>query len=175
MRACLPRLRKAPLQPERSCPRLLVLLAVAGLFAGCASVPAPSGMSAPAAAVTSGSVIARLAGSQVGKPYRYGGDGPGGFDCSGLVHYVHEQSGHSLPRSAAAQLASAMPVERTALQPGDLVFFRFGRGPAVDHVGVYLGDGRFVHASKAGAPVAVVDLDAPWFARRYVAAGRYWR
>ena len=152
--------------------RRAALLGIAVFLAGCASAPALVDSSSPPTRVPRGEAISRLARGQVGRPYRHGGDGPDGFDCSGLSQYVYAAFGIHLPRTAVAQAAAATPVERDQLAPGDLVFFRFGSAGRVDHVGLYVGDGRFVHAPKAGARVVDVALDAPWFARRYVSAGR---
>jgi murein DD-endopeptidase len=178
MRACLPPSRRPP-HPRDAAPRGLAALPLVVVFltllGGCAARAPVAEPTRPEAVLTEGATVAALARGQVGEPYRFGGDGPGGFDCSGLVQYVHAQIGRVVPRTAAAQQSVAMPVPREALQPGDVVFFRFGRAAAVDHVGLYVGEGRFVHAPKAGAPVVVVELAAPWFERRYVAGGRFWR
>ena len=107
----------------------------------------------------------------IGSPYRYGGAGPDAFDCSGLVSYVHRQLGYFTPRTAAQQYAVAAPVPRSALQPGDLVFFRLNGG-AVSHVGVYMGNDRFVHAPQTGGRVREAGLDEEYFRDRYAGAGR---
>lgn len=107
----------------------------------------------------------QVALDQVGTPYLWGGEEPGGFDCSGLVQYAYAAAGLALPRVAQDQYDAgpALPAAAT-LAAGDLLFF--GTGPsAVDHVGVYLGDGRMVDAPHSGALVRVepVDLTAPSF------------
>ncbi len=96
---------------------------------------------------------------EVGRRYRYGGDSRDGFDCSGLASYVHALEGFAIPRTAAAQYASGPRVAVEELRAGDLVFFRFERGN-VDHVGVYVGDGEFVHAPGVGSTVRRVRIDA---------------
>jgi cell wall-associated NlpC family hydrolase len=123
-----------------------------------------------------GAVIAREARDQIGVPYRYGGDEPRrGFDCSGLVAYVHAQEGIAVPRTAAAQYAAARKVERDDLQPGDLVFFRLVAGSRdVTHVGVYTGQGRFVHAPQSGRDVAEASLDDPFYRERFAGSGRFY-
>jgi cell wall-associated NlpC family hydrolase len=91
---------------------------------------------------------------KIGSPYRWGAAGPGAFDCSGLVNWSFKSAGKSLPRSARAMSRVGTPVSRSALQPGDLVFF-YG-GPS--HVAIYIGNGKVVHASNPRHPVKVAEL-----------------
>jgi len=98
----------------------------------------------------------------LGAPYRYGGTGEGGFDCSGLVLRVYQKLGVELPRTARAMFFSLPPAQKP--RPGDLVFFSFS-GKTIDHVGIYLGGGRFAHASDRG--VVIDPLDAPWYRRAF--------
>jgi cell wall-associated NlpC family hydrolase len=118
-----------------------------------------------------GRAVLDAAESRLGAPYRYGGAGPDGFDCSGLVTYAYRQLGVAVPRTAAQQFAAATPVPRGELRPGDLVFFRLD-GRDVSHVGIYAGDERFVHAPQSGGNVRVARLDDEYFRRRYAGAGR---
>lgn len=119
-----------------------------------------------------GEEIVLQALAHIGTPYRYGGHTPRGFDCSGLVWWVHRELGIRIPRTAAAQFAASVRVERSALAPGDLVFFdTSGRG--VSHVGIYTGDGRFVHAPQSGRPVTVSALDEDYYRQHLVGAGRF--
>jgi hypothetical protein len=124
-----------------------------------------SGALGPAAASA-----VRAALGQLGTPYVWGGDGPSGFDCSGLVQWAYAHAGITLPRVAQAQFDAGPALPAGApLAAGDLVFF--GAGPAqVDHVGIYLGDGRFVDAPHTGATVRVDMLAG--FAPGYVGATR---
>jgi murein DD-endopeptidase len=118
-------------------------------------------------------VIARLAVAFIGTPYQFGGADAAGFDCSGLARFVHERAGLAIPRTAAEQQRTAHPVPLAELAPGDLVFFRIRRR-GIDHVGVYAGGGRFVHAPRAGQTVAYGDLSRGFYARHLVSAGRFW-
>lgn len=118
-------------------------------------------------------MIAQLAVSFIGAPYQFGGADAAGFDCSGLARYVHERAGLAIPRTAAEQQRAARPVPLAELAPGDLVFFRVRRR-GIDHVGVYAGGGRFVHAPRAGQAVAYGELSRGFYARRLVSAGRFW-
>jgi cell wall-associated NlpC family hydrolase len=142
--------------------RRLAVLAVVALAAACT----------PFQRETPRSAAALLAAeSRIGNPYRYGGSGPDAFDCSGLVAYAYQQVGVSVPRTAAQQYALARPVPRSELRPGDLVFFRLS-GREVSHVGIYAGDGQFVHAPQTGGQVRTANLDDEWYRQRYAGAGR---
>jgi cell wall-associated NlpC family hydrolase len=92
--------------------------------------------------------------SKVGKPYRWGASGPNAFDCSGLVKWSFAQAGKSMPRTSRAQSTAGTPVSRANLQPGDLVFFY----KPISHVGIYIGNGKVVHASRKGQPVKISDM-----------------
>jgi cell wall-associated NlpC family hydrolase len=113
----------------------------------------PSGVLAPSAAAQA-AVDTALA--QVGDPYVWGAGGPDAFDCSGLTQYAYSAAGVSLPHSSSSQSRMGVPVSRSELQPGDLVFFY----SPVSHVGMYIGNGQMVHASTSGKPVQVASLDA---------------
>lgn len=112
-----------------------------------------------------GSGVVSAAMTKLGSPYSWGATGPNAFDCSGLVVWAYAQNGKKLPRTSQAQMAGGVPVSRADLQPGDVVGF-YGNA---SHVGIYIGNGRIVHASDYGIPVQVVSLDSmPWYgARRY--------
>ncbi len=99
-----------------------------------------------------------VAMQQLGKPYRWGGAGPGSFDCSGLVMYSYAKIGVSLPHSAAAQYGYGTHISRDQLRPGDLVFFTRGRG--ISHVGMYVGGDSYIHAPRTGDVVKISSLSA---------------
>jgi len=109
----------------------------------------------------------------LGLDYRYGGNSPvTGFDCSGLVAHVYREAwGIRLPHNALAQSESGIPVSLSELQPGDLVFYDTLKRP-YSHVGIYLGDGRFVHAPKSGAQVRVESLSGAYWTQRFNGARR---
>ncbi len=106
-------------------------------------------------------------------PYRYGGNSAEtGFDCSGFVRAVYEQSlGKILPRRSDEQAAATQTIERNELKPGDLVFFNTMRR-AFSHVGIYVGEGKFIHSPKPGAEVRVEDMGIAYWARRFDGARR---
>jgi len=109
----------------------------------------------------------------LGVPYRRGGNTyDSGFDCSGFVRAVVEQTlGLMLPRNAAQQAAATHEIERTELQPGDLVFFNTLRR-TYSHVGIYVGDHKFIHSPKPGAAVRIEDLRVSYWDRRFDGARR---
>lgn len=120
-----------------------------------------------------GSELALRALGMVGVPYRYGGQSPDtGFDCSGLVHYVFTAvAGVALPRRAQDMSRVGERVRKHELAPGDLVFFDTLREP-YSHVGIYLGESRFVHAPSNGGRVEVVSMNERYWLRRYNGARR---
>ena len=110
--------------------------------------------------------------SLTGIRYRYGGDSPAtGFDCSGFVRYVFNQIGTLLPRSASDISQLGRKVDRDELQPGDLVFFNTLRRP-FSHVGIYLGDQRFIHSPSRGGQIEIVNMAERYWDRRYNGARR---
>ena len=108
----------------------------------------------------------------VGKPYRYGGNSPRGFDCSGLVYYSYRQAGFTVPRSTETQRAHSHKVSLSRLARGDLLFFD-QQGRSSSHVGIYLGGNRFVHAPSSGKRVRVDSLSESYWQRHLVDARRF--
>ncbi len=113
----------------------------------------------------------RHALAMMGHPYRYGGEQPGGFDCSGLVQYAALQVGTRLPRTSRELLHVGRQVDRSKLRPGDLLFFH-GSGRKPLHVGIYIGDDYFVHAPSSGRVVSIDDLHGAYYQRNYWQARR---
>ena len=137
-----------------------------------ASAPLGSvGMARPAGSVPGErfSNVVSIAMQYLGVPYVWGGASPKGFDCSGLVMYVFAQVGISLPHNTVAQWSygNAVSVSRSELEPGDLVFFA-----GLGHVGIYVGNGQFIHAPHTGTVVQIDSLGGGWYSSEYVGAKR---
>ncbi len=163
------------------------LTSAAVWLVGCGTVRTPSSGSADAAPwPTQRSAGTTLSDEQahgiaihalglVGTPYRYGGNTPeGGFDCSGLIGFVYrDAAGIKLPRSTRELISMRSPgVGRDALQSGDLVFFATNGGGQVSHAGIYVGEGRFVHAPSTGGTVRLDSLSNRYWQRTYLNAKR---
>lgn len=119
--------------------------------------------------------LVAFAKSYLGVPYRYGGASANGFDCSGYTMHVYKHFGISLPHSATSQLAYGQELTRSELQPGDLVFFRDTKisTKAASHVGIYLGDGNFIHASSSsGRCVKINNLSESYYNRVFTVGRR---
>lgn len=167
-------------QPTRDILRAVLILVSAATLGACSNGPTrpagPEPSRVPAADTTKSTTAAIgeravwVALQQVGVPYRYGGQTPTGFDCSGLVHYAYHRVGKSVPRTTAQLWTNVTPVNRNELQLGDLVFFSIeGK---MQHVGMYIGDGRFVHAPATGKTVNVQSLSSDYYQRAFLRAGR---
>lgn len=113
-----------------------------------------------------------VATAQVGVPYVSGGTTPRGFDCSGFTQYVYAQCGLKLPRSCDDQAGVGIIIPKEALQCGDLVFFQGtnGMAPLASHVGIYLGNGKLIHAGSRG--ITIVELDSAYFTEHYQCSRR---
>ncbi|MBF0480836.1 MAG: C40 family peptidase [Desulfovibrionaceae bacterium] len=156
----------------RAASRLAAVLALTLALAACSllntsSVDKPS-RSAPA------NKIVETAKSQIGKPYRNAGESPKtGFDCSGLVQWTYAQYGINLPRKTADQYQAGKSVPKSALSPGDLVFFQIGsRRYDSMHVGIYSGGGEFIHSPSPGGRVREEPLNSPYWESYYLGAKR---
>ncbi len=116
--------------------------------------------------------IIATAKEYLGTPYVYGGASPDGFDCSGFVHYIYEQFGYHLERGATSQYnTNGVKVDKSNLKPADLVFFSDSVDP-IGHVGIYIGDGQFIHASSGKGCVTINKLDDYYYCEHYTAAKR---
>jgi cell wall-associated NlpC family hydrolase len=150
-------------------------LAIAILaLAGCSSTPqkapvAGSGSTRPTADIAG--QAAGYAQTMIGKPYRYGGTSPKGFDCSGLVFYSYKQAGVALPHSTDKQRSTARSIKLAELRRGDLLFFN-QEGKKYGHVAIYVGDGKFVHAPSSGKSVRSDRLDSPYWKKHFSEARR---
>jgi cell wall-associated NlpC family hydrolase len=145
-----------------------------GAFAGFKQAEAavvPASYASSAVANDWGDRLVSRAMKYLGTPYRYGGTSPSGFDCSGFVYYLYGAVfGQSIPRMPHEMAREGRPVARSDLKRGDLVFFGY-RG-TFTHVGIYAGNGQFVHATHRGSPVQVNALDGDYYRDRYMTAVR---
>jgi cell wall-associated NlpC family hydrolase len=155
---------------------IILILALSGCSSFGPTVPAPVQTPSPQPAVSpsaerSEALLQALLA--LGLDYRHGGRSPAtGFDCSGLVAHVYLEAWNiRLPRNTSAQSKAGAPVSLAELQAGDLVFYDTLKRP-YSHVGIYLGDGRFVHAPKSGAQVRVESMQSAYWAQRFNGARR---
>ena len=151
------------LQPMR---RFWLWALVAIVLTACSSAPPP------AADTPRREAVLETALGQIGRPYRYGGGDGDGFDCSGLVKYVFDQAGVSLPRTAALQYEHGAPIPEQYAAAGDLVFFKISGSL---HVAIYIGNGRFVHAPATGQDVTVTALENPYWQEHLLSVVRVLR
>ncbi|UMZ10372.1 C40 family peptidase [Pseudomonas sp. MPFS] len=160
----------------------IALIVLAALLSACASrtpppapvVRAPVFNSSQTFSPVAEDVLFRALGL-VGTPYRWGGNTPdSGFDCSGLIGYVYrDAAGISLPRSTREMIGMQVPdVGKNALQTGDLIFFATNGGSQVSHAGIYVGEGRFVHAPATGGTVKLDSLSKAYWQKAYLSAKR---
>ncbi|MGQ0429034.1 MAG: C40 family peptidase [Gammaproteobacteria bacterium] len=134
-------------------------------------MPTPAAVEPRSAAGDLRGPVAQLALSMVGVKYQYGGAHPReGFDCSGLVYYTYTSLGHDVPRTSREQFETALEIPLAKAAEGDLLFFQDQE--KLSHVGIFLGEGRFVHAPSSGGTVSVANLDSPYYQRHLVAVGR---
>lgn len=139
------------------------------LVAGCASSLVQPPTTSPARTQVVG-----VAGAQVGAPYKFGGADRYGFDASGLVYFSYQQAGFEIPRDARGQLRAGEPVVFFEIRPADLLFYRLNEKQAGEatglHVGLYVGDGRMVHAPLGRDEVVLETVDNPYWMQRLVGA-----
>ncbi|WP_160687261.1 C40 family peptidase [Clostridium sp. C2-6-12] len=120
--------------------------------------------------VSKGIQVVNYAYKFLGKPYVYGAAGPNAFDCSGLTQYVFSHFGINLSRTTYTQVGEGTKVNRNDLKPGDLVFFN--TEGSTSHVGIYIGNGEFIHAPRTGKPVMVSSLSDGYYSQKYATARR---
>jgi murein DD-endopeptidase len=148
---------------------LLILALGAGSISRCASAPSrPVTSFSPAA----GEKAARTAVSMIGRPYRYRGDGPEGFDCSGLVRYSYLTAGVDVPHGTEILLKVTSPLSMSSARIGDLLFFE-ENGKKYSHVGIYLGNDLFVHAPTSGGKVKKDSLRDPHWKKSFLEVRRF--
>jgi len=146
-------------------------LAVAAMLAGCAGSPQIPEQTTVRASNEVASEAVVYAKEMLGKPYRYAGDTPAGFDCSGLVKYSYGRAGIPMPRDTRSQHRTSVLVPADRLREGDLLFFD-EEGKKKSHVGIYLGKGRFIHAPSSGGKVRIDSLNAEYWKKHFVEARR---
>ena len=118
-----------------------------------------------------GAQVVALAKQYLGVPYVWAGASPSGFDCSGFVSYVYKSLGYQTNRTAADIYKNGVAVDKSTLEPGDAVFFA-SYSEAIGHVGIYIGNGQFIHASSGKGCVIISGLDESYYANMYVGARR---
>lgn len=144
------------------------------LASGCAS-KRYGNLSSQSTGISSrlGMNVVRTASTQLGKPYRLGGDSPRkGFDCSGLIYWSFGQNGVKVPRITTSQAKAGTKVSVNRLQPGDILVFRTQNAPNGLHTGIYVGDGRFIHSPNSRSRVRVDDLSSSSYWRKHLLMGR---
>lgn len=158
------------------CGLILITVAMSGI-AGCASHDIAPGSAKSVTRTASkstpthvGDRAVAFAVDMVGTPYRYGGSSPSGFDCSGLVYYSYAQAGKSVPRTTGQLSNGVIPVARADLRAGDVLFFNVAG--KMSHVGLYLGNKRFVHAPSTGKVVSIETLESDFYSDAFIRAGR---
>jgi len=136
------------------------------------SLPGTATDSKTTASNAKGDAIVKSAQKYMGVPYVWGGTAPDGWDCSGYTQYVMKENGISIPRTAAEQYAKGTAVNKSKLKVGDLVFFTTYK-PGASHVGFYMGNGKFIHASSAAKEVTINSLNEEYYTEHYIGARRY--
>lgn len=137
-----------------------------------ASKPSSSGSTSTSTSTSSsgasrGSQIVETAKKYLGVPYVYGGTSPSGFDCSGFVYYVLKIHGITVSRTCASMYKCGTPINKSDLRPGDLVFFQGTSAAGISHVGIYVGNGQFIHSPHRGKVVSFADLNSDYYSSHY--------
>jgi len=161
--------------------KLLILIVISALATACSSVqkkPNSASKSSPKPSFSktsksySNKSVIKNAKAMIGVNYHYGGISPKtGFDCSGLVYYSFKKQGVKLPRTTTSLLQRAKRINKSALRPGDLVFFAINRR-TVSHVGIYLGNNKFIHSPSSGKKVNITSMNSDYWRVRFVTGGR---
>ena len=150
---------------------LAILLSSMPMLAACSGSPEIPKQSTVRASDEVGSKAIVFAKQMLGKPYKYAGDTPAGFDCSGLVKYSYGRAGIFMPRDTQSQHRVSVLVSARGLREGDLLFFD-QEGKKKSHVGMYIGNGRFIHAPSSGGKVRIDSMNAEYWKKHFVEARR---
>lgn len=161
--------------------RLLLTLIIPLITVSCTQIPPiqkpshyPIPQNIPASEKQKRLQLLKTSYQLLGSPYKWGGDTPAGFDCSGLTRYVYRSANINIPRTAAQQRDNSVRVPSyDRLLPGDLIFFKTGK--KTNHVGIFTGEGQFIHASSSQRRVLKTALDTPYWRRHFVKFGSYIR
>lgn len=151
---------------------LIILILLFGLNA-CGSFPVRESIQQPTNLPNKNQVVIYSAMQFIGTPYVFGGTSNNGVDCSGLVYLAFQNAGIQIPRTSLQQYRKSDRIHRRQLLPGDLVFFKLERGNPVSHVGIYIGDKRFIHAPRTGKSVEYASLNNNFWGSRFTGAGRF--
>ncbi len=148
---------------------VFAILMIGALFFACATAPVK-----PVAGYThaAGEKAAKTAVSMIGRPYKYKGDSPAGFDCSGLVRYSYLTAGVEVPHGTEQLVQVTVPVNIKSRKKGDLLFFN-ENGKKASHVGIYIGNNKFVHAPSTGGKVREDRLADPYWKKSFLEARRF--
>ena len=148
---------------------ILAIMAFSLILSGCGNNPRYKGGRTSAAKQS----VVKTAKRMLGVKYRYGGTSPSrGFDCSGLVQYSHKAAGVNIPRTTGQQYKATKRISRRYLKAGDLVFFKTAISRAISHVGIYLGNNKFIHAPSSGKRVKISSMKEKYWRKRFTGAGR---
>ncbi len=123
--------------------------------------------------LSSRAIIIRIAKRYLGTPYHFGGISPAtGFDCSGFTYYVYKTSGITIPRNSVMQYLKGKQVTTKDVKPADLIFFKID-GKTISHVGIYLGDNKFIHSPQKGKNIRIDSLKLKYWQKRFAAFKSY--